>query len=104
MDLESIRLILLIIKNTKRNSVNIDKLYRAGFSDLDIGVICNECLAKGFILKERSNFEITKLGIHEIERINSMLGKKYVEKNLAEYSKYKIKQISTDSIYIPKEM
>ena len=104
MDLESIRLILLMIKNTSRNSIDVNKLYRAGFSDVDIGVICNECLDKGFIVKERNNFVITELGIEEIERINGILGKRYIEKSLAEYSKYKIEKISIDSIYIPKDL
>lgn len=101
MDLERLRLALLVIENRKNNQ---NSLYKAGFTDLEIGNIFDYCIEKGFINTNFEKFEVTILGKNEIDRLNVVLGKHNVEKKIATYVKFKEEKMTSSHIYIPKKL
>jgi hypothetical protein len=105
MDLDLLLLLLISIKNEKDSDEklvnnNLKSLYS---DDLEIGYMCNYALENGFIKDEYGKFVITLKGVEKINEINDILERKGINRFIVPYSKYKIRKIGIEDIYIPKK-
>ncbi|CEN85133.1 hypothetical protein [Paraclostridium sordellii] len=105
MDLDLLLLLLVSIKNNKDSDEslvdnNLKNLYS---NDLEVGYICNYALKEGYIINEYEKFTITSKGIEKINEINNIFERKGIDRFIVPYSKYKIRKMNIDDIYIPKK-
>lgn len=103
MDLDLLLLVLISIKNgNSGHRILVDNTLKQLYSsDAEIGYVCTYALENGYIKKEHNEFKITPRGIAKIEEINDSFGRKGIERYIVPYSRYKIKKIDVDDIYIP---
>lgn len=105
MDLDLLLLLLISIKYDKdSDEVLVDNNLKHLYSDdLEIGYMCNYALEHGLIRDEYGKFVITSKGKDKIEEINNDFGRKGIERFIVPYSKYKIRRIDKEDIYIPQK-
>lgn len=105
MDLDLLLLLLVSIRNNKdSDEILVDNNLKSLYSnDLEIGYLCNYALEKGYIKNEYEKFIITSKGIGKINEINNTLERKGIDRFIIPYSKYRIRKINIDDIYIPKK-